>query len=54
MKTEIARKLSDEMNDIMARLDESVRLVMDNCAEDEFKGYRTESAVSWVRWFSTY
>jgi hypothetical protein len=40
MKTEIAQKISQEMNDIMARLDHSVRLVMDNCTESEFKAYR--------------
>lgn len=41
MKTEIARQISQEVNDVMGRLDNSVRLVMDNCTEDEFKQYRT-------------
>ncbi len=40
MKTEIAQKISDEMNEIMARLNDSIWLVMDNCEESEFQGYR--------------
>lgn len=40
MKTEVAQKISDEMNDILARLNDSIQLVMDNCEEAEFHGYR--------------
>jgi hypothetical protein len=40
MKTEIAKQLSDEMNDIMGRLDNSIRLVMDNGTQEEFTGFR--------------
>ena len=40
METDIAKKISDEMNDILGRLNESIRLVRDNCSEEEFKGYR--------------
>lgn len=40
MKTEIAQEISQEMNDILARLDETIRLVMDNCTEEEFNGFR--------------
>jgi hypothetical protein len=40
MKTEIAQRISDEMNEILARLNGSIQLVMDNCEESEFQGYR--------------
>ncbi len=46
MKTEIAQKISDELNDILGRLDSSVKLVMDECSEPEFHGYR--SAIAYV------
>jgi hypothetical protein len=41
METSIARQLSNELNDIVGRLDESVRLAMDRCPEPEFTAYRS-------------
>lgn len=41
METTLAKKLSGELNDIIGRLDESIRLVMDRCTEAEFTAYRT-------------
>ena len=40
METSIAKQLSDELNDIVGRLDESIRLAMDRCPEAEFTVYR--------------
>lgn len=41
METTLAKQLSGELNDILGRLDNSVRLVMDRCPEAEFNAYRT-------------
>lgn len=41
METSAAKQLSDELNDIIGRLDESVRLAMDRCPEAEFTAYRS-------------
>ena len=41
MKTSVETQLSGELNDILGRLDNSVRLVMDRCPEAEFNAYRT-------------
>ena len=41
MKTDIARQIGEEMNDILRRLDSSIRLVMDNCTQAEFETYRS-------------
>lgn len=41
METSVAKRLSDELNDIMARLDQSTRVVMDQCPEAEFKADRS-------------
>jgi hypothetical protein len=41
METSVAKQLSDELNDIIGRLDESVRLVMDRCSKAEFTAYRS-------------
>lgn len=41
METSIAKQLGNELNDIVGRLDESVRLAMDRCPEAEFIAYRT-------------
>ena len=40
MKIEIAKKVGQQMNDIMGQLDDSVRFVMENCSEEEFNAYR--------------
>jgi hypothetical protein len=40
METKIARQLSDEMSDIIKRLYNSIRLVMDKCTPQGFIGYR--------------
>lgn len=44
MKTEVAQRISDEMNDILARLNSSIQLVMETCEDSEFQGYRREVA----------
>jgi len=41
METSVAKQLSGELNDIIGRLDESIRLVMDRCHEAEFTAYRS-------------
>jgi hypothetical protein len=41
MKTSVETQLSGELNDILGRLDNSVRFVMDRCPEAEFIAYRT-------------
>ncbi len=40
MKTEVAQQISDEMNAILVRLNESVRIVMVNSDAVEFEDYR--------------
>ena len=40
MKTEAAQQLSDQLNDIVGRLNESIKLVQLNCDEAEFAAYR--------------
>ncbi len=40
MKKDIATKLVAVMSDITTQLDDSVRMVMDNSEEEEFKKYR--------------
>jgi hypothetical protein len=37
---ETARQVEKTLHDCGAALDQSVRLVMDTCAEEEFKAYR--------------
>ena len=37
---ETAKEVEKTMRQCSAALDESIRLVMDTCSEDEFKGYR--------------
>jgi hypothetical protein len=41
METSVAKQLSEELNDIIGRLDESIRLVMDQAAESDFIAYRS-------------
>jgi hypothetical protein len=41
MKTEIAQQISHEMNDIVRRLDNSIRLVMETSSPEEFKAFRS-------------
>jgi hypothetical protein len=40
MKTEIAQHLSDELNDIVGRLDGTIQLVMEHGSDAEFQGYK--------------
>jgi hypothetical protein len=40
MKTEVAQQLSNQLSDILGQLDGSVRLVMENCTEEEFHSFR--------------
>lgn len=40
VKKEIASKISGLMLEYSGKLDESIRLVMDNCTQEEFQQYR--------------
>jgi len=40
MKTEIAHQLSNEYCDILGRLDNTIRLVRENCPAEEFEVYK--------------
>lgn len=40
----IARHISDLMIDLSQRVDESIRLVQDECSDEEFKKYRRAAA----------
>jgi hypothetical protein len=40
MDKNIARQISDLMSEFIGRLDSSIRLVMENCDQEEFEQYR--------------
>jgi hypothetical protein len=40
MKTDIAQQLSSQLNNVMEKLDNTIRFVKENCTEEEFGAYR--------------
>jgi hypothetical protein len=40
MKTEIAQQISSQMTDVLAQLNTSIHLVMENCSDSEFQAFR--------------
>lgn len=46
MKTEVAQLVNDDLRAAIAKLDNSVRVVMENCDEAEFTAYRRAVAIA--------
>ena len=53
MKRDIAEALSRLMLEYGAKLDVSVRVVMESCGQPEFESYRAAVGQIWGRCFST-